>query len=289
MMEIGVYINEKWLPAILTITDGAIIIKMETSSLVITLLEMANINYQDQYLNITYMERKNGEAKKKIISINADNLSEIYDEIVAKKSAPKEENNGEYVPPTNNIYNKESKEQEQKTIASMYVMTNNQTSVLPPQQVTIPEISDENKNKQEELNNTLKPKQKSYAYIFVIILAVFLIGLSIFMRLTILNSKDNLYTEGSRMWVSGTDSDYQAYKIYEDGSCKFGSFRGNKVSAQECKYTLNGHKITFKFEDGISRTYEWNIKCKISFEDEIKLVNYLTLNNEQFDSRIAEF
>ena len=288
-MEIGVYINEKWLPAILTITDGAIIIKMETSSLVITLLEMANINYQDQYLNITYMERKNGEAKKKIISINADNLSEIYDEIIAKKSAPKEENNGEYVPPTNNIYNKESKEQEQKTIASMYVISNNQTSVLPPQQVTIPEISDENKNKQEELNNTLKPKQKSYAYIFVIILAVFLIGLSIFMRLTILNSKDNLYTEGSRMWASGTDSDYQAYKIYEDGNCKFGSFRGNKVSTQECKYTLNGHKITFKFEDGISRTYEWNIKCKISFEDEIKLVNYLALNNEQFDSRIAEF
>ena len=68
-----------------------------------------------------------------------------------------------------------------------------------------------------------------------------------------------------------------SYKIYEDGSCKFGSFRGNKVSAQECKYTLNGHKITFKFEDGISRTYEWNIKCKISFEDEIKLVNYLSL------------
>ena len=63
-MEIGVYINEKWLPAILTITDGAIIIKMETSSLVITLLEMANINYQDQYLNITYMEKKRRSQKE---------------------------------------------------------------------------------------------------------------------------------------------------------------------------------------------------------------------------------
>lgn len=288
-MEIGVYINEKWLPAILTITDSAIIIKMETSSLVITLLEMANISYQDQYLNITYMERKNGEAKKRVISINADNLGVIYDEIIAKKSAPKEENDSEYKPPTNNIYNQEEKKPEQKTIASMYVMTNNQNSVLPPQQVVIPEISDENKNKQEQLNNTLKPKQKSYAFIFVILLALFLIGFSVYMRLVINNSKENLYTEGSKMWASETGLDYQAYKIYEDGSCKYASFRGNNMSVQECKYTIKGHQITFKFNEEFTRTYEWNIKCKIVFEDEIKLVNYLSLNNENFENRMAEF
>lgn len=288
-MEIGVYINEKWLPAILTITDNAVIIKMETSSLVITFLELVNINYQNEYLNIAYMERKNGEAKKKIISVNANNLGEIYDEIVAKKSKPKEDNDGEYVPPENNIYNTAPKKEETKTIGSMYVMTNNQTSILPSQQVNIPEISDENKNKQEQLNNTLKPKQKSYAYIFVALLAVFLLGLSIFMRLTLLNSKENLYTEGSKMWANGTDLEYQAYKIYEDGTCKYASIRETGRSIQECTYKLKGHKITFKFNDGFERTYEWNIKCTITFDEELKLVNYLTLNKEKYNNRMAEF
>jgi hypothetical protein len=85
MMEIGVYIDEQWFPAVLNVTDTALLIKMETRSLVITLLEMSRISFENSYINITYMERKNGEAKKKIISINAQNLEEIYDLICEKK------------------------------------------------------------------------------------------------------------------------------------------------------------------------------------------------------------
>jgi hypothetical protein len=288
-MEIGVFINEKWVPGILTITDSALIIKMETNSLIITLLEIANINLQAGYINISYMERKNGEAKKKIISINSNNLNQIYDELIEKKTKPKEENNGEYVPPTNNIYTQNQKPEQTKTIASMYVMPNNQTSNMVPQQINTPEISDENKLKQEELNNKMKPKQKSYAYIFVILLIVVLIGFSIFMRVALLNVKANLYTEGSRMWTKDVSDGFNAYKIYEDGKCKYASSHGSNISVENCTYTLSGHKITFKFTGGIEKKYEWNIKYKLSFDSKIQFVHYLALDNEKYDDRVAKF
>ena len=52
-MEIGVYIDEQWFPAVLNVTDSALLIKMENRSLVITLLEMSRISFENSYINIT--------------------------------------------------------------------------------------------------------------------------------------------------------------------------------------------------------------------------------------------
>ena len=288
-MEIGVYIDEQWFPAVLNITDNALLIKMETRSLIITLLEMSRISFENSYINITYMERKNGEAKKRVISINAQNLEEIYTMICDKKNKPVETNEGEYVPPQNNAYNSPSTAGEVKTIASMYVMTNNTQSVMPNQaEVPKVEISEENKQHQQELNQTMKPKQKSYKFVFVIILAVVLAALTVAIKLAVLNTKENLYTHGSKMWRVGTDEDYHAYKIYDDNTCKYARVKGKKINTQECSYSLNGHEIKFVV-DGIVKVYEWNIKPQLQYEENFEIVNVLQLGDTEYHYYMASF
>ena len=288
-MEIGVYIDEQWFPAVLNVTDSALLIKMENRSLVITLLEMSRISFENSYINITYMERKNGEAKKKIISINAQNLEEIYDLICAKKNKPMEENEGEYVPPENNAYTAPAAPTEVKTIGSMYVMTNNTQSVMPNQtEVSKAEISEENKHHQEELNQTMKPKQKSYKFVFVILLAVVLAGLTVAIKLAVINTKENMYTQGAKMWKNGTEQDYHAYKIYDDNTCKYATVRNKNITTQECSYNINGNEIKFVI-DGIVKTYEWKIKPELKYEGKFEIVNVLELGGIEYHYYMATF
>ena len=87
IMEIGIFINDKWEAAILNITDSALLIKCQSKTLIITFNEIVYYRiYNDSYIHVGYMERLNGDAWKKEISINGENNEEIINKINEKRN-----------------------------------------------------------------------------------------------------------------------------------------------------------------------------------------------------------
>ena len=154
-MEIGIFINDKWEAAILNITDSALLIKCQSKTLIITFNEIVYYRiYNDSYIHVGYMERLNGDAWKKEISINGENNEEIINKINEKRNGT--------VEPVEKV------NEEQKVTNGGYVMNNNtryNNNVIDSNV----EISEENIRKQNEMNQNMEKPKSGYSIIIFII------------------------------------------------------------------------------------------------------------------------
>lgn len=278
-MEIGIFINEKWEAAILNITDSALLIKCQSKTLIIAFKEIVYYRiYNDSYIHVGYMERLNGDAWKKEISINGENNEEIINKINEKRNGT--------VEPVEKV------NEEQKVTNGGYVINNNtryNNNVIESNA----EISEENIKKQNEMNQNMEKPKNGYSIIIFIIIGIILFcGLTYLLKATLLNSKENLIQGGGMSWANVKDNNVIAYQFRDNNKCKFLHKSFDSVTEEECKYEIKGHKIEILFEDNLKHTYEWNLKYKLQpdFKEPFKVVLYLKGDNEEeFTSEMYSF
>ncbi|MEG0266639.1 MAG: hypothetical protein RR659_03215 [Bacilli bacterium] len=259
-MQIGIYINDKWVPAILTLTDGAMIIKYEQKSLIITYLEIGNAKLEEEkYISIDYMERQNGEIKKRNIDINSNDVNSLFS-LILNHINTKETNNedNDYVPPITNIYNNEVPKTEE------------------------PKITEDNVKEQQELNlNMEKPKKGIGIGVLVFAsLTVFLFA-TYFIKTQNLNTSETLINKGTTMWTNSLNVPFIGYKFFADKNCAYLKGTKNGLLEDKCTYKVENHKIIIKLNENEKElTYNWNIKYKIKRERiNIQVLTVLTLDN----------
>ena len=128
-----------------------------------------------------------------------------------------------------------------------------------------------------------KPKQKKSNIFIIIILIVSLILLSIFIKLSNLNTKENLITNGNMMWKNViNETEFYSYKFLDDGSCKYSHYSKKKHFIENCTYVIENKKIKITMEDAnkAQREYTWKIRMKPIVTNELKFKKFLELKNE---------
>ena len=79
-MKIGIYIDNNWIPAFLTINDQGIIIKMENKSIIIMFKEIIRLHLNDQkfieILNIGMNKCENIKQQVKQMKVKGGKLCE---------------------------------------------------------------------------------------------------------------------------------------------------------------------------------------------------------------------
>lgn len=283
-MEIGIYIDDLWQAAVLTVTDSALLIKCQSKTMIITFKEIVyyKIN-NDGYINIGYMERLNGDAWKKDIFINGDNNSEILKKIENKRNGTTEESE-QYTPPKENAY----------TEVGGYAIPKENAYHAPSSNSNEQLISDENIQKQEEMNKNMQKPKKGVSIIVYIIIGILLFSyLSYSMKSLLLNSKENLFTGGGSMWqYKPNESMIFAYQFKEENNCKYIHKTSISLTEKKCTYKTSGHRIDITLETGEVHSYKWSLKYKLKFgEGELlKPVLYLEGDNKQeYTNEIYQF
>lgn len=249
-MQIGIYINNNWIPAILNANQQGFVIKMETSSIIINFKELVSCRINNQnFIELFYITMKNAETIKNKIIINSDNIEETFNILTTKPSKDLDNHNNE-----NKFMHIEKEE-----------IKNTQEFI----------------DKQNQLNNQkIVPKKKTPIIIAAIITVIIsLLGTIILKN----NSINNEETFKNLFWSNQNETnDYFTYEFLEDDKCRYSHHTKDGKIIDDCTYQLNNKKITISYENGQKIIYKWKISYTIK---NFKIKIMLNLNDEIFFSK----
>lgn len=247
-MEIGIYVDNTWIPGIVTTNTQGLIIKYQTNNIIINFKEIISVSVDNQnFIEIFYMVMINANSEKKRILLNANNVEETFKYLTT--------------PP---VENKEEQAANRFKITETEELKNSQEFI----------------EKQNELNTqVIKPKKKTSPIVLVIVI-IFGIIFTIWLKSFTVNSKENLT---SLFWVTNEEAnDYFTYVFLEDKTCELTHYTSNGKIVDDCKYELNGNKIKIKFEDEKTTDTTWKIKYKIK---NFKINTVLLIDGEEYISK----